>query len=132
TTKNWPGQRFAEVIDRLRAEAGIRSLLLAGPADDDVIRRVAASLARPGSVVANAPLLVVAALMRRARLYLGNDSGLSHLAGLVGLPTLALFGPTDPALWLPLGPQARALRREPLTELEPDAVLTELRSMLAD
>jgi ADP-heptose:LPS heptosyltransferase len=128
--KNWPGERFAEVVDWLRAREGIQTLLLAGPADDDVIRRVATSLDRPVPVLKNGPLLTVAALMRRARLYLGNDSGLTHLAGLAGLPTLALFGPTDPALWLPLGPRVRALRHNPLPDLDLETVLAELRPML--
>ena len=129
-TKNWPAERFAEAIDTLGDRYGISTLLLAGPADDDVIRRVAVSLARPAPVLANGPLLVVAALMRRARFYLGNDSGLGHLAGLVGVPTLALFGPTDPALWLPLGPKVQTIRHQPLAELSAESVLAKLNQTL--
>lgn len=129
-TKNWPAERFADVIDRLRADDGLPTLLLAGPADDSPIERIATSLARPVPVVANAPLLVIASLMQRARSYLGNDSGLGHLAGLAGAPTLILFGPTDPALWLPLGPRVRCLRADPLADLEVETVLDALREML--
>ena len=50
------------------------------------------------------------AALSRAGLFLGNDSGASHLAAASGAPTLALFGPTDPALWAPVGPSVATLR----------------------
>jgi ADP-heptose:LPS heptosyltransferase len=56
------------------------------------------------------PLRVLGALLARAALYVGNDSGVTHLAAAWGAPTLALFGPTDPAQWAPLGPRVRTLR----------------------
>ena len=130
--KNWPGERFAEVIDTLRERDGLSTVLLAGPADDEPIRRIALSLEKPVPVVANARLLTISALLRRARFYLGNDSGLSHLAGLVGAPTLALFGPTDPALWHPLGSCARAIRHQPLADLSAEAVLENLYQILTN
>ena len=49
--------------------------------------------------------------------FVGHDSGPTHLAAMLGLPTLALFGPTDPAAWSPLGPRVTVLRHEPLEEL---------------
>ena len=49
--------------------------------------------------------------------FVGNDSGPGHLAAITGTPTLALFGPTDPARWRPLGPHVKVLRREPLEAL---------------
>src|SRR5262249_17739144 len=104
--------------------------LLAGPADDAVVRAVATHLDQAVPVVQNGPLLVLAALLRRARLFLGNDSGLGHLAGLLGVPTLALFGPTDPPRWAPLGPRVRVLRRQPLSDLDVWAVVAELSGML--
>ena len=45
--------------------------------------------------------------LAKARLYIGNDSGISHLAAAAGTPVLALFGPTDPAVWAPRGPNVR-------------------------
>jgi ADP-heptose:LPS heptosyltransferase len=128
--KNWPAERFARVIDALRAQHGLATLLLAGPADDEVVRRVAASLERPVPVVQNGPLLVASGLLRRARLFLGNDSGLGHLAGLLGVPTLTLFGPTDPARWAPLGPSVQVLRHQPLAHLDAETVLAELATVL--
>ncbi len=54
--------------------------------------------------------------------FVGNDSGPGHLAGIVGIPTLSLFGPTDPARWRPLGPAVTILRRNPLAALGIDEV----------
>ncbi len=56
------------------------------------------------------PLRVLGALLSRAGVFVGNDSGVSHLAAATGAPTLALFGPTDPGLWSPLGQRVRVLR----------------------
>jgi hypothetical protein len=53
-----------------------------------------------------------------ARLYIGNDSGITHLAAAVGTPTAALFGPTDPAIWCPAGDHVRAIRFAPVEEVE--------------
>ena len=64
------------------------------------------------------PLRVLGAVLARAGLYVGNDSGVSHLAAACGAPTLALFGPTDPALWAPVGPRVRPSRGRPGGGLE--------------
>ena len=61
----------------------------------------AATVRRPGTY------LELFNELRTASLFVGNDSGPSHLAGIMGLPTIALFGPTDPAVWKPLGPRVR-------------------------
>ena len=55
-------------------------------------------------------VVALAALLARADRYLGNDSGVSHLAGAVGARGAALFGPTDPELWRPLSPRITSLR----------------------
>jgi ADP-heptose:LPS heptosyltransferase len=53
---------------------------------------------------------VLAALLARAGAYVGNDSGVTHLAAASGAPTIALFGPTDPRVWAPLGPRVEVIR----------------------
>jgi heptosyltransferase III len=78
------------------------------------------------------PLLFVAAILRRACAFLGNDSGLSHLAGMLGVPTLVLFGPSDPTHWLPLGPRVRHLTSEPLATLPEAHVLVELLDLIRE
>jgi ADP-heptose:LPS heptosyltransferase len=109
--KNWPSERFFEVARRI--SGGEPWLLAAGPAEADLAPPPEAFLAREW------PPRVLGAALARAGLFLGNDSGVSHLAAAAGAPTLALFGPTDPALWAPLGPRVEVLR----ARAEPPSVL---------
>lgn len=106
--KNWPADRFLVLAGRLSAASADepRFLLSLGPAE--IERGFAAP---PGALVAREwPLRVLGAAFSRASVYVGNDSGASHLAAAAGAPTLALFGPTDPAVWAPVGPRVLALR----------------------
>ncbi len=68
-------------------------------------------------------LAELAGWLSGARLYIGNDSGITHLAAALGIPTLALFGPTDPAKWAPRGENVVVLRNEPIESLSVEAVL---------
>ena len=77
---------------------------MVGPAEAALLPPEGAILAREW------PLRTLAAALSRAGLFVGNDAGVSHLAAAAGAPTLALFGPTDPALWAPVGPRAVVLR----------------------
>lgn len=101
--KRWPADRFAAVARRLAAE-GYGVALTRGPADEDAVDAVYRALGSLGiSVLADLPLSDLAANLARARLFVGNDSGITHLAAMLGAPTLALFGPYDPAYWAPRG-----------------------------
>ena len=109
--KRWPAARFAEVAAMARAE-GYAPLLLAGEADTQALAETQAALAKRGVIAQTAqglPVATLAALLARCAGYLGCDSGVSHLAALVGAPTLAVFGPSDPARWAPVGLRAQAL-----------------------
>jgi ADP-heptose:LPS heptosyltransferase len=75
-------------------------------------------------------LLELAAWLKGARLYIGNDSGISHLAAATGMPTFVLFGPTDPAIWAPRGANVWVKRSEPLQDLESAALLPEILRLL--
>jgi heptosyltransferase-3 len=104
--KNWPAERFRALAARL-AE-GRPWLLVTGAADAEARAALATA---PGAVAVHAaPVRVLGALLARAAVFVGNDSGVSHLAAASGAPTLALFGPTDPATWSPLGPAVATLR----------------------
>lgn len=110
--KNWPLAHYYEVSRALGWEYGLKVVWLAGPAETELLPYLEALAQAQGQVLlANRPLARVARVLSRCRLYLGNDSGLTHLAAAVGEPeVLALFGPTDPRVWAPLGPRVRTLR----------------------
>jgi len=104
--KNWPPDRFAALAERLAA--GGSFLLIEGPADAEAAAPVSCL---PSAVRArDVPPRVLGAMLAHAGLYVGNDSGVSHLAAAWGAPVLALFGPTDPAQWAPVGPRVNVLR----------------------
>jgi heptosyltransferase-3 len=85
--KNWPLERFRELAARL----GMPVRWCAGPEE---------TLA---DAVRFENLYDLAGWLRSARVYIGNDSGISHLAAAVGVPTVVIFGPTNPAVWAPRG-----------------------------
>jgi len=100
--KRWPAERFAALADALERQ-GRQVLLVEGPADVESIQAVQAHAARPYPVLRETSLRRLAALLSQGSLFVGNDSGVTHLAAISGIPTVALFGPTDPANWAPLG-----------------------------
>jgi ADP-heptose:LPS heptosyltransferase len=103
--KNWPAASFAPLAEAL--SGGLPWLLVEGPADAQPVAR----LARVAGAVRSGPLSLsaLAALLARAGVYVGNDSGVTHLAAAVGAMTVALFGPTEPAQWRPVGPNVRVV-----------------------
>lgn len=119
--KTWPAERFAALVEELAPRRAW--LLILGPAEAE---GPAPLLRLPRAVPARElPLRVLAALVGRAGLCVGNDSGISHLAAAGAAPTLALFGPTDPSVWAPLGPSVECVRSpdRTMTGLEVAAVL---------
>lgn len=106
--KNWPADRFAAVVDAL--DVPVR--LVVGEADAEPAARLEAALGRRLAWLEHPSLSELAARLAGCRAYLGNDSGVSHLAGLCGARSVVLFGPTDPRIWRPLGPRVHVERFE--------------------
>lgn len=101
--KAWPPDRFAQLAQAL-VTRGIRLIVLTGPADTELergYRERAPSGA--GIMLTGHPLPELAALLKRCSVFVGNDSGMTHLAAASGTPVVALFGPTDPRVWRPRG-----------------------------
>ena len=114
--KRWPSERFSVLATRMLGRDGAMSngrlLLIGGPDDRRAAEAVRRELPRRRviDVTGEVDLLTVHAMLRRARLFIGNDSGLMHMAAAAGAPTLGLFGPSDERRYGPWGPNARALR----------------------
>jgi ADP-heptose:LPS heptosyltransferase len=108
-TKRWPATRFAEVGRRL-VERGCDVYLGCGPLDEETVRPLEEGLSGLGFVSAKGQDIVqTAGVLARMDLYIGIDCGITHLAALVGAPTIAIYGATRPQLWGPIGPRVHVL-----------------------
>jgi ADP-heptose:LPS heptosyltransferase len=114
--KTWPLERFSRVAMRLLDPEGPmkggRLMVLGGPEDAKLARELKDVVMRNQfiNLTAGADLLTAYACLKRARLFIGNDSGTMHLAAAAGIPTLGLFGPSDEQLYGPWGEQTRVAR----------------------
>ncbi len=105
-------RRMASLIERLW-EAGMYPLILEGPADQDAVAHTLHFLSRPPLVLRDLDLSQLAGVFPQVALYIGHDSGVTHLSALLGVPTIALFGPTDHHRWAPHGHHVTILRGSP-------------------
>jgi len=133
--KNWPIEAWADFGRRLvAARPDVTLVLVEGEADADQAQfLVEAWKDLPHLRARWLPLPILAALLREAALFLGHDSGVTHLAAAArrDLPVIALFGPTDPAIWAPPRKGVRVLQGRPtLRALPVEQVLAEAVSLL--
>jgi ADP-heptose:LPS heptosyltransferase len=124
--KNWPVEKFAALASKLSKRASVAVIL--GPAESslELIFRE-----RGVPILKELDLPTVAGVARLAVAFVGNDSGVSHLAAAVGTPGLAIFGLTDPARWRPLGSRIDILRRNPIDSIEVEEVAVALSKFVA-
>ena len=102
--KNWPADRFRSLVDRMLAESWSINILV-GPADVTAADALGSPLPR----LQPSDLTELTSAAGRASLLIGNDSGVTHLSARLGVPTVAIFGPTDPRRWAPRGPRVRVI-----------------------
>ena len=96
----------AEILSPLVAAlqmSGATPVVLEGPADRKPVERLLQLCMKPPIVLKGLDLLTVAGVLAQVRLFIGQDSGITHMAGLLGVQTVATFGPTDPARWASRG-----------------------------
>jgi heptosyltransferase-1 len=141
--KRWPAKRYGEVARRLARE-GIRAILNCGPGEEDVAQQAEAASERTARVMKSS-ISELIALTRRARLFIGGDTGPMHLASALGVPVVAIFGPTNPARNGPYGTRSIVFRSpssmttharhsradEGMLEIGTDAVVGAARDLLA-
>ncbi len=97
SAKCWPTDRYAALADRLISEFHASVILFGSPGEREVAERIAAQMRhRPVMLAGQTSIGDLPALLSRCRIFIGNDSGAMHVAAAVGLPVVAIFGPTDP------------------------------------
>jgi len=128
--KNWSPERFAGLILWAEEELNISPLLLCGPADEEAVEGVVWALGKRPPVAEDLPLREVASVLRRCSAFVGNDSGITHIAAAVGTPTVALFGPSDPEVWAPRGPKVKVVASNRMDNLPIAAVQNALKRIL--
>jgi heptosyltransferase-2 len=104
--KRWPPRRVADVVEQLTGSRHAVSLLLGAPADRDAGREIESSLpahVRPVNLIGHTDLRLLAGVLARCGAFVSNDSGAMHLAAAIGVPVVAIFGPTDDRVTAPLG-----------------------------
>ncbi len=100
--KNWPLSDFLKLAELLCLQ-GMQPQFVLGPAEYDLAEGIAESRLKNMPIHIVSELEQVLQLVKTASGFIGNDSGISHLAAFTGLPTVVVFGPSDPAIWKPIG-----------------------------
>lgn len=110
--KRWHPERFAAVADRLAEECGTGVMVFGSAGDRESAEAVQAA-ARTGLVnlAGSTSLREALALISRCRVFVSNDSGLMHVAAALGVPTVAVFGSTNPVTTGPMGPRFSIVRK---------------------
>ncbi len=128
--KCWPLEKYFAFADRLRQYRGAFIVMLSGPAEEPAFKERIDAFGKHGEDVmhlGNEDLGTVTGILARSVCYVGNDSGISHLAAAVGTPAIVLFGPTDPGVWRPVGRMVRVITTDDgkiLSDLTVEEVLS--------
>lgn len=135
--RRWPVSSFAKLIASLMQQQ-YPVLLLTGPSEstllDNLLKEVRRRIPKNPqpdmlTILDNIPLLQVAQHLKQCGCFVGHDTATSHLAGLLRIPTLALFGDTYPDYWRPLGPTVEIIQKIPLERLSVERVLESILRM---
>lgn len=102
-SQRWMPERFAEVADEVVRHTGANVVIIGSRTESKIIYSVKTYMREGSSVIIDCPLRILAALLSRACLFIGNNSGPLHIAAAVGIPTISFMGPTEASLWSPQG-----------------------------
>jgi ADP-heptose:LPS heptosyltransferase len=110
--KVWPLDRFLSLAHMLQDHLGSKILVVLGPAEGIEVQRTFEGMGTNSFILAKGlSLLQLASVMEGCWFFIGNDSGISHMAAALGLPTIVIFGPTDQRVWSPRGEKTLVVRR---------------------
>jgi heptosyltransferase II len=114
SAKCWPPERFAEALNKM-VDTNDAEIILFGTAGEAAVSgAIAAGLKKkPIDLTGKTPIVELPALLSRCNLFIGNDSGAMHVAAAVGLPVVAVFGPTDPHGTAPVTPKCTVVQEIP-------------------
>jgi ADP-heptose:LPS heptosyltransferase len=112
-TKRWATEKFARVVEELAAR-GLASVVLITPNEKQIIQELSKDSATPIIVLSDLSLPEVTALASRAGLFVGNDSGIAHIAAAAGVPCVVIFGSSNTVHWRPWTTQPNEFVREEL------------------
>jgi heptosyltransferase-1 len=142
--KRWELANYAGLLKRMKESIQATVLILWGPGEEEEAKLLC-DMAGTGVVLpASLGVAQLCALLKRADMYVGGDTGVTHLAAFSGVPVLAIFGPTDPEVNAPFGPMHKMVRRKLpcspcrdknckertcLTSISPDDVFEEVKQM---
>lgn len=111
--KRWPTSNFAQLADALAQQLQAVPIIVGGPGDSELINEMRAMMQQRAQVfIGELSFAEIAALAAGAVLYVGNDTGLTHLAAAADAPTIMILGPSDPQRYAPYARRSRALWRE--------------------
>jgi heptosyltransferase II len=114
SAKCWPPNRFADFVNRFRLHTDADVILFGTAAEQQVADAIAAGINGVSmSLVGKTTTTDLPALLSRCQLFVGNDSGAMHVAAAVGLPVVAVFGPTDPHGTAPITPRCSIVQEKP-------------------
>jgi heptosyltransferase-2 len=114
SAKCWPPERFAQALNQMRRERDAGIVLFGTSAEAGVSAAIQEALERPAlDLTGKTEIAELPALLARCNLFLGNDSGAMHVAAAVGLPVVAVFGPTDPDGTRPVTPRCTIVQEKP-------------------
>lgn len=114
SAKCWPPSRFAELANRLQSQTDADVILFGTAGEASVSNAISAEMCRPPiDLTGKTPIAELPALLSKCHLFIGNDSGSMHVAAAVGLPVVAVFGPTDPHGTAPVTPRCAIVQEKP-------------------
>lgn len=125
--KCWSVDRFIELARRLLAQGRRVKFIIGEVESERWSAEVLNQLRVVGHVEQPTDPVALWKVIRTASLFIGNDSGPAHLAGMAAIPTVVLFGPTRPEIWKPLGPKVSAIRNESLEGITVDEVCAAIK-----